>query len=109
MADPDGAAKLLGVRHPEDGLGQTVEVTSLWERFGSAVTREVRDEHAVTRGERRCERAPVLDRPAEPVHENEGRCAVVERAADGVTKPGSAPVELALLESLQPVFAVCHP
>jgi hypothetical protein len=55
-------------------------------------------------GEQRGERAPVLDRPAEAVHEHEGRPV----PADRITKPRSAPVELTLLESVQPGFAVRH-
>jgi hypothetical protein len=38
------------------------------------------------------------------VHEDERRTI----APDGVTKPHAAPLELALFESLQPVFAVRH-
>jgi hypothetical protein len=109
MADPHGAAELLGVRHPEDGLCETVEIASLGEWFRSSMARKVRNEHAVTRGQRWRERPPVLDRPTEPVHKNEGRCSTVDRAADGVATPCPAPVELALVESVQPVFAVCHP
>jgi hypothetical protein len=38
------------------------------------------------------------------MHQNEGRTI----AADGVTKPRAAPLERALLESLEAVFAVRH-
>jgi hypothetical protein len=42
--------------------------------------------------------------------QDERRAVPVARvlSANGVTEPGSAPPKLALLESLQPVFAVCH-
>jgi hypothetical protein len=39
------------------------------------------------------------------VHQHE-RAAI---PADRIAKPRSPPLVLALLESLQPVFAVCHP
>ena len=53
-------------------------------------------------GERRRKRAPVLDRATETVHENEGWSV----SADRVAKLRSVPFKLALLESLQTVFAV---
>jgi len=58
----------------------------------------------VTRCERRRERAPVLDRPTEPMHENERRAV----PADGVAKPRSVPLELALLETAEALFALCR-
>ena len=54
------------------------------------------------------QRVPVLNRSAEAVHENERRPAAVDATADGIAKPSLAHVELALLESLQSVFAVRH-
>jgi hypothetical protein len=68
------------------------------------VAGQVGDENTVALGQRRREGAPVLDRPAETVHEHERRAV----AGDGVAKPGSAPVELVDLESLQTGFAVRH-
>jgi hypothetical protein len=68
------------------------------------VARQVGHDDAMLGGERRCETAPVLDRPAEPVHEYDGWPVPTDR----ITKPGSAPLELALLESFQPGFAVRH-
>jgi hypothetical protein len=59
------------------------------------VSRQVRDENAMPRGERGRESSPVLDRPAEPVDENERRAM----PAGGVAKPRPTPFELALLES----------
>jgi hypothetical protein len=42
------------------------------------------------------------------VNENERRTSTVVGAADRIAKPSSAPVELALLESLPPMFALRH-
>jgi hypothetical protein len=42
------------------------------------------------------------------VDENERRTSAVVGAADRIAKPGSAPVELAVLKSLQSVFALRH-
>ena len=63
---------------------------------------QIGNENAMLGGERRRERPPVLDRPAEPVHEDERRTG----AADHVAEPRPAPLELAFLESLEPGFAV---
>jgi hypothetical protein len=74
-----------------------------------AVAGKIRHEDGMTGGERRRERPPVLDRPAEPVHEHERRAVPIDGAlADGIAKPRSTPLELALLESVQSAFAVRH-
>ena len=63
---------------------------------------QVGDEDAVASRERRCERSPVLDRPAQPVHEDERRTVT----ADHVAQPRAAPPELALLEARETLFAL---
>ena len=68
------------------------------------MSRQVGNENAVLGRERGRKRAPVLDRSAEPVHEDERRTVTAGR----VMEPRSAPLELPFLESLQPVFAVRH-
>ena len=73
VADPDGAVRALRVRDPENGLGQRIDVARFGQRIGVSVARQIGDEDAVTRRERRRERAPVLDRAAETVDEDEGR------------------------------------
>ena len=54
--------------------------------------------------ERGRKRAPVLDRPAQSVNENERRAVT----GNGVAKPRAAPLELLFRKSLQPVFALRH-
>ena len=68
------------------------------------MAREVRNEHAVTIGESGREPTPVLDRPAEPVHEHERRPV----PPDGVGEPRPMPREPPFIESLETVFAVRH-
>jgi hypothetical protein len=65
---------------------------------------QIGDEHPVACRKRGCEGAPVLDRPAETVHEHERRTG----PADRIAKPCSTPLELSFLESVQAVFAVRH-
>ena len=104
VADPHRVSGLLRVGDPEDGLCQRVDIAGLGQQLGAPMSRQVGNENAVLGRERRRERAPVLDRSAKAVHEDER----LTGAADGITKPRSAPLELAVLESVQPVFAVCH-
>jgi hypothetical protein len=70
------------------------------------MARQVGDDDAVASRERRCKRPPVLDRPAQAVHEHERRSSLISWPSDGVTQTRPAPLDLPFLESLQPVFAV---
>jgi len=58
----------------------------------------------VVRAERQRDRAPVFDRPPQTVDKHERRAV----PSDRVMKPGSVPLELSVLESLEPGFAVRH-
>jgi hypothetical protein len=71
VADPHGTEHLLCVCDPDDGLGQRIDVARFEQRCRAAVARQVRDENAMLGRERRRDSAPVLDRPAEPVEEDE--------------------------------------
>ena len=68
------------------------------------VPRQVGNEDAVAPRERRRERAPVLDRPAESVHEHDRRPV----APDRVAKPRAVDDELAIGESVETLFALRH-
>ena len=68
------------------------------------MARQIGHEHAVTLGKQGRESAPVLDDPAEPVHEHERRAG----STDDIVEPCSVPFELSFLESLESVFALRH-
>jgi hypothetical protein len=103
---PHRVPDLLRVGDRENGVGQSVDVLRLRQEGRASVTRKIRDENTVPLAERGGERPPVLDRPAEAVHEDERRGGRVLRTAERISEPGPAPLELPLLESLESVFAV---
>ena len=72
VADPDGAARSPPRPRSRGRPRPARRRRALRAAARASVARQVGDEDAVARGERRRERAPVLDRPAQPVHEDEG-------------------------------------
>ena len=80
VADPHGAVDSLRLGHREDGVGEVVQVRSIGQRSGVPVPRQVGNEDAMVPSKLGRDRAPILDRPTQPVNENDRRTAAPQTA-----------------------------